>query len=154
MKVEHIRKPAFSIIGKEGSTADGPGFVQRLWDDANGHFAEVAPLAKWDGDGNLVGVWGAMTDLSRSFRPWEEDFTKGLYLAGVECADGAQPPAGWTKWTIPGFEYLRAECTSETVFSDMLQHLREQGRELAGAVQEFTDPKTGKQYMLFPIRRL
>lgn len=29
---------------------------------------------------------------------WLEDgFTKGLYLAGVECIDTADPPEGWRK---------------------------------------------------------
>ena len=78
----------------------------------------------------------------------------GLYLAGAECADDAVAPEGWVKWTIPDFEYLRAECTSQTVFADMLQYLKEQEMELAGAVQDFTDPKNGHNYMLFPTKRL
>ena len=106
--MERIIKPAFTVIGKEGSTRDGEGFIQRLWEDANGHFGEIAPLAKTE-NGQLVGVWGAMSDFSRSFQPWEEGFTQGLYLAGAECVDNAQPPAGWTKWIIPGYEYLRVE---------------------------------------------
>lgn len=104
-----MKKEAFSVLGKEGSTQQGPGFIQALWEDANGHFDQIAHLAKRDGQGDLLGVWGAMTDMSRSFLPWEENFQKGLYLAGVECVDTAQPPAGWTKWTIPGFEYRVVE---------------------------------------------
>lgn len=50
------------MIGKEGSTLEGQGFIQRLWADANAHFAQVQPLAKKDKDGNLVGIWGAMSD--------------------------------------------------------------------------------------------
>ena len=154
MNIDMISKPAFSVIGKEGSTADGVGFIQGLWAEANAHFDEIAHLAKRDENGIPVGFWGAMTDFSRSFQPWVDEFSQGLYLAGVECADDAVAPEGWVKWTIPGFEYLRAECTSETVFADMLQHLKEQGMELAGAVQDYTDPKTGRNYMLFPTKRL
>ena len=44
--MENIIKKAFVVIGKEGSTLDGEGFIQKLWDDANGHFDEVAHLAK------------------------------------------------------------------------------------------------------------
>ena len=69
MKIESCIKESFSVIGKEGSTEDGAGFVQNLWADANSHFAEVAHLAKKDENGNLVGIWGAMTDFSRSFQP-------------------------------------------------------------------------------------
>ena len=153
MKIETYRKEAFTVIGKEGSTAEGEGFIPRLWNEANAHFAEVAALAKKDESGALVGVWGAMSDLSRSFRPWE-DFEKGLYLAGVECVDGAEAPEGWTKWVVPGYEYLRAEREDEESFAQVLRYMRENGIPLAGAVHDFTDPQTGKDYMLFPIRRL
>lgn len=154
MNIETIMKPAFSVIGKEGSTADGPGFIQRLWTDANAHFDEVSHLAKRDENGALVGIWGVMSDLSRSYLPWEENFTKGLYLAGVECEDEALPPEGWTKWTVPSFEYLRAECTTEAIFPEMLRWLRNRDLTLAGAVHDFTCPTSGKNYMLFPIRKL
>ena len=39
-------------------------------------------------------------------------------------------------------------------FQKMLTLLEEKQLSLAGAVQDFTDPGTGKSYMLFPIRRL
>lgn len=154
MYVHTILKPSFCVIGKEGSTFDGPGFVQKLWAEAHAHFGEVSHLARRDTNGVPMGFWGAMTDCSRTFRPWEEDFSRGLYLAGVECDEDAEAPAGWNRWTVPGFEYLRAECTCPTLFADMLKYLSEQGLELAGAVQDFTDPNTGRNYMLFPIRRL
>lgn len=41
-----VIKEAFVVIGKEGSTLDGEGFIQKLWNDANGYFSEVAHLAK------------------------------------------------------------------------------------------------------------
>jgi len=78
-----VIKEKFVVIGKEGSTLDGEGFIQKLWDDANSHFSEVAHLAKKDANGGIVGIWGAMSDISRSFKPWEDGFSKGLYLAGV-----------------------------------------------------------------------
>lgn len=152
--MERIIKPAFSVIGLEGSTEDGEGFIPALWAQANRRFGEVAALAKTNPDGTLCGVWGAMTDFSRTFQPWEDGFTRGLYLAGVECRDDALPPEGWTKWTIPGFAYLRAECTAPDVFPRTLAELARQGLPLAGAVHDFTDPATGTRYMYFPIRRL
>ena len=101
-----VIKEKFVVIGKEGSTSDGDGFIQKLWDDADSHFSEIAHLAKRDAKGSIVGIWGAMSDISRSFKPWEDGFRKGLYLAGVECGDHAEAPDGWTKWTIPGYEYM------------------------------------------------
>jgi hypothetical protein len=154
MKTDTIVKKSFTVIGKEGSSLDGPGFVQNLWADANSHFAEVAHLAKKDEHGNLMGIWGAMTDFSRQFLPWEEGFSRGLYLAGVECNDNAAAPEGWVKWVIPGFEYLRAECDQDGLFPKMIAYLQENHIPLAGAVHDFTDPATGKNYMYFPVRRL
>lgn len=82
MKINKCVKESFVVIGKEGSTSDGEVFVQKLWDNANLHFEEVKHLAKKDENGNMVGIWGAMSDFSRSFNPWE-DFSKGLYLDGL-----------------------------------------------------------------------
>ena len=148
-----VRKEAFVVIGKEGSTMDGEGFIQKLWDDANSHFAEVSHLAKRDENGNLVGVWGAMSDFSRSFKPWEDGFHKGLYLAGVECVDHAEAPDGWTKWRVPGYEYLVVE-NRDGAFNKTIEHMRKNGISLAGAVHDFTDPATGKGYLYFPIREI
>lgn len=154
MKIEKRTKEAFVVIGKEGSTADGPGFIQKLWADANGHFDQVAALAKLDDDGKLVGIWGAMSDPSRSFLPWEDNFSRGLYLAGVECGEDAEAPTGWVKWTIPGYEYLCAQCEGEDTFSDVLEYMANQKITLVGAVHDFTDPASGQNYMFFPIRRI
>ncbi len=153
MKVEKIIKESFAVIGKEGSTLDGDGFIQRLWMDANSHFEEVQHLAKKDENGDICGIWGAMSDFTRSFHPWE-DFNQGLYLAGVECRDDAEAPKGWTKWTIPGFEYIYAECGNDDVFSRMMKYLEDHAIPLVGAIHDFTCPQTGKNYMFFPIRRL
>lgn len=94
MEIKKCVKNSFSVIGKEGSTKDGEDFIQKLWTDANSNFAEVASMAKKDEKGNLLGIWGTMSDLSRSFNPWEDNFTKGLYLAGIEVMDNAQAPQG------------------------------------------------------------
>ncbi|MCM1578856.1 MAG: AraC family transcriptional regulator, partial [Ruminococcus sp.] len=61
MNMGRCRKEAFSVIGKEGSTDEGEGFIERLWERANGNFDQVEGLAKKDGEGNIVGVWGAMS---------------------------------------------------------------------------------------------
>ena len=151
--MDKIIKKAFVVIGKEGSTLDGEGFIQKLWDDANGHFAQVAHLAKRDENGNLVGIWGAMSDLSHSFQPWEDGFSKGLYLAGVECVDSAEAPDGWTKWMIPGYEYLVVE-NHDGAFGDTIRQMNEEGIALVGAVHDYTDPATGKGYLYFPIRKV
>ena len=59
MNIQKCVKESFAVIGKEGSTEDGAGFIQRLWADANAHFGEVAELAKRDasGTGKLPAVF-------------------------------------------------------------------------------------------------
>ncbi len=153
MKIEKCMKESFVVIGKEGSTNDGTGFIQRLWEDANSHFNEVAHLAKKDDKGNLLGVWGAMSDFSRLFNPWAGG-VQGLYLAGVECLDNAEAPSGWTKWVVPGYEYIYVENEDNDTFSRVIRYFKENNISLAGAVHDFNCPKTGKAYMFFPIRRL
>lgn len=153
MKIERYEKRSFAVIGKEGSTTDGTGFIQRLWEEANSHFKEIQHLAKKNRDGTIAGIWGAMSDFSRTFNPWE-NFSQGLYLAGVECEPDAEAPVGWTKWIVPGYEYISVACETEHSFSDMIQYLHEHNLMLAGAVQDFTCPQTGINYMLFPIRKL
>ena len=154
MKIEKRIKKAFVVIGKEGSTEDGQGFIQKLWSDANSHFNEVQSLAKKDENGNLVGIWGAMSDCSHSYKPWENNFSKGLYLAGVECVDDAEAPEGWTKWTIPGFEYICVETEHENTFAEVLGYMEANNIALVGAVHDFICPASGKNYMFFPIRSI
>lgn len=38
MDIEFITKPSFYVIGKEGSTSMGEGFITKLWEEANSHF--------------------------------------------------------------------------------------------------------------------
>lgn len=154
MNVQTSIKDSFTVIGKEGSTRDGEGFIQKLWEDANVHFPEIAHLAKRNAAGELTGLWGAMSDFSRSFQPWEYGFREGLYLAGCECEDDADAPEGWTKWVIPAYEYLYTEREDDRTFRQMMAYLFQNQIPLAGAVHDYTDPKNGKNYIFVPIRKL
>lgn len=156
MNIERLSKEAFDVIGIEGSTNDGEGFIAQLWAQANGRFSEVAPLAAKDAQGRYLGFWGAMTDFSRAFLPWTDSFSKGLYLAGVEAVPGAALPAGFTRWRVPAFEYLRVQVGDDmtATFSEVIAHMRARGIKLVGAAQDYIDPVTGQPYQYFPIRRL
>lgn len=153
MTIERCEMPSFAVIGKEGSTNDGEGFIAKLWEDANTNFGEVQHLAAKDEQGKLLGIWGAMSDMSRSFQPWEDGFTKGLYLAGVQCSLEQEAPSGWMKWVIPAYEYLYTECDEPDIFPKMLAYMQENSMELAGAVHDFVCPETGKSFMFFPIAK-
>ena len=152
MGVSRVVKQRFTVIGIEGSTNDGGGFIEKLWNEANSRFAEIMDLCKRDEDGGFVGFWGVMSDFTRSFKPWE-GFSKGLYLAGAECEDEAGAPNGWTKWVVPAFEYLCFDC-EKFKFEQALDYMRDHGFSLAGAVHDFTDPRTGKGYIYIPIKKL
>ena len=154
MRLETRKKDAFSVIGKEGSTSDGPDFIQKLWADANAHFSEVRALAKRDEARPARWLLGSHVRLFPLFRALGGQFQQGAVPGRCECEDGAQAPQGWTKWTIPGYEYLCVQAEGESTFSQVLEFMKSQGIPLAGAVQDFTCPTTGTNYMLFPIRLL
>jgi len=152
MDFQKISLPAFSVIGKEGSTDDGPGFIAALWDSANSAFGEVAHLAVHDESGAPM-VWGLMSDMSMAFRPWEDNFTKGRYLAGVQVSEDAVPPAGWVKWTSPAYEYVAAPSGAPDSFPKALEYLASNGLSLAGAAYDLTIPGKGMCIYL-PIKKL
>ena len=41
LEMEHIFMPAVSIIGREGSTDDGEGFIARLWEEYRAKYSDV-----------------------------------------------------------------------------------------------------------------
>ena len=88
-----------------------------------------------------------------SFKPWENGFSKGLYLAGVECIDNAEASDGWTKWIIPSYEYIVAE-NHKGAFEETIRQMNEHGISLVGAVHDYTEPTTEKDYLYFPIREV
>ena len=157
MEIVTCELPAVSLIGMEGEAQPGCSPAPALWERANARFGEVEALTLRDEKGAPVGIWGAMSDLSRSFLPWEDGFSRGLYLAGVQVPPEALPPEGWVKWTLPAFACLgvRAEGDYGAAFQAGLDGLKRRGLTLAGAVQECRRPaEDGKLYLYFPFKRL
>ncbi|CAM3650366.1 Bacterial transcription activator, effector binding domain [Vibrio aerogenes CECT 7868] len=154
MDIHTCVKESFSVIGKEGSTEDGQGFIQLLWRDVQTQFKQIDPCVKREPNGRLCGIWGVMSDFSRAFLPWENNFSSGLYLAGAEVHDDAQAPQGWVKWTIPGYEYIYVRNNSKNKFAEVRQYLAENNMELAGAAHDFNCQKTGQDFIYVPVKRL
>jgi len=155
MEIKNCVKESFCVIGKLGSTNDGVGFINKLWKDANEHFAEIEHLAKKDKYGKFVGFWGAMSDFSLSFKPWEENYTKGLYLAGVEVDNDAIPPKNWDKWVLPAYEYLCFKCDEECNWETVINYFKENKIQLAGAAYDYNCPnENGQGYIYVPIKKL
>lgn len=148
--MERITKNAFCVIGKLGSTDDGADIVEKLWNNADEHFDEVKDLAKIE-DGKMSGIWGIMSRMDYSFLPWEDDYSKGRYMAGIECVEDAYPPTGWKKWIVPGFEYIKVKVTGPNTFRETLAQLEAEGETLVGSVHDYIDPSTNEKYMMFPV---
>lgn len=144
--------PEFWVIGREGSTDDGDGFIGLLWEKANSTFAEVSHLALTGENGSLR-VWGLMSDMAMTFRPWEDDFTRGRYLAGVEVPRDAIPPEGWVKWHSPAYEYIVASADAPDAFPRAIEYISANDLSLAGACYDLTVPGEGS-YIYLPIKKL
>ena len=141
MKYEIIDLPIIAIIGKEGLCTKEKNVVQDLWQQANSDFSDIADFGMKNADGSFVGFWGAMSDETMSFMPWTDDFSRGLYLAGVEVYEDTPVPDGWVKWVMPARKYLVTEVhpkTYGTIFEYVIQSLIPELRlKLAGAVCDF-----------------
>ena len=135
MEINIIDLPMITIIGKEGLCTTEKNIVQQLWHEANTHFNE-----------------------SRSFRPWTHQFTRGLYLAGVETYADAIAPERWTKWVMPARKYIVVDVEPNRygeIFDEVINHtISEKGMKLAGAVCDYTEPATGKNKLFFPVESL
>lgn len=158
MDYEKITLSSFCVLGHETSSADGEGFVKKAWQLSDDGFSTVAPLAKKERDGTIKGVWGLMSDFSRSFKPWENNFKEGLYLAGVEVDSDVVVPSGWTKWTTPARTYIVIKVNPENYvssFNHMVYfRLAYEGYKLVGAVFDYTDLTTQQNYLYFPVEEI
>lgn len=158
MEIKIIDLPMIAVIGKEGLCTTEKNIVEQLWREANSHFDEVAALGMKNSDGTYVGFWGAMSDESKSFRPWTHQFTRGLYLAGVETYADAIAPEGWTKWVMPARKYIVVDVEPNrygAIFDEVINRtISEKGMKLAGAVCDYTEPATGKNKLFFPVESL
>ena len=150
-----IDLPEIAIIGKEGLCTKEKNVVQELWQQANSNFSDIADLGMKNADGSFVGFWGAMSDETMSFMPWTDNYTKGLYLAGVVVYEDTAVPAGWVKWVMSARKYLVTEVTPESygdTFRNVIGSLiPELGMKLAGAVCDFTEQATGQNKLFFPV---
>ncbi len=147
--------PRIAIIGKEGLCTKEKNVVQNLWQQANSSFSDVAELGMKNADGSFVGFWGAMSDETMSFMPWTDDFSRGLYLAGIEVYEDTAVPDGWVKWIMPARKYIVIDVAPENygeTFRYVINSLiPELGMKLAGAACDFAEPATGRNKLFFPV---
>ena len=161
MEFRTVDLPEIAIIGKEGLCTADKNIVSELWAEANSRFGEVAELGMKEKEGPragaYVGFWGAMSDETGSFMPWTDNFTRGLYLAGVEVGMDARAPEGWTRWVMPARTYLVTDVGPGRygeIFSEMIGRIIPgQGLKLSGAVCDYTEPATGINRLFFPVSK-
>lgn len=162
MKVHIEEVPSFTIIGRLGSGKSDSAieWIQPLWRDLEANFAEVSHMIDVNENGSPLEVWGVMSDMDETFRPWDPE-KGGKYLAGFTAKDdGAQPPPGWTKWRVPGFRYAVARTSAADYARTMKHmldaHMPENGFVLAGAIHEkYPTPANPSIIDLyFPVKRL
>lgn len=72
--------------------------------------------------------------------PWE-DFSKGVYLAEVEWEEDSEAPTGWTKWAVPGYEFVYVERDNDSSFAAGIQYLKEHDLPLVGAAMISPTPR-------------
>lgn len=155
---EIIKKESFAVIGKESSTENNKNPAETAWKNANSNFSQVENLALKNKDGSLKGLWGLMSSFNRDFSPWEDNFSKGLYLAGIEVDMDAVAPEGWVKWIVKEQTYMAVEVEkqedySSTFFSTVYFQIPFNRYSLSGAVFDYTDSKTNKNYLYFPVQK-
>lgn len=142
--------PPFSVVGFEGSTKEGADIVGKLWDKAEKHVEDVLPSLK---KRTIFPIyWGLMSDFSRSLKPWENDYSEGLYLAGFELADNKLiPPEGWVKWDVPAQTYLMLKMEEDyrSTLVKGLALIQANGYVLSGAI--FDHGEEGTMWLYFPV---
>lgn len=156
MKFNFCEINEFYVIGKEGSTIDDNEIVKKLWDEANKNFKEIESIALVDDvTGYFAGFWGLMSSINRDYMPWENNYSKGLYLAGVEVSKDKEAPKGWVKWVVPKREYVYIEVNDYAKdFKEAIEELPKNNYELVGAVCDYTCPVEKKNYMFFPVKKI
>lgn len=156
MEIKMVDLGPIAVIGKEGVCTRERNIVSELWENANANFSEIAALGMKEQDGSYVGFWGLMSDVGRQYLPWEDDFTTGLYLAGLEVSEDTPVPDGWVKWIVPKRTYLVLEIENGRymeAFRCGLEELPKRSLKLSGAVCDYTAPGTGKNYLFYPCEK-
>jgi len=155
MKVQIVSKPAFSVMGIEGSgrADEGPRWIGSLWEQAHRRRGEVEQFVE-----PSRAAWGLMSAVDEFLAPWEED---GKYLAGWELKVDMEPPAGWKVWKVPAQTFAVVACTMATygeAYVVAKQFLLKEGYVQAGAMHEFypaefQDVKKDAFYLYVTIKK-
>ncbi len=158
IEVKECTFEPFCVIGLVGEAGKGSG---ALWTKMNKSGKQLMPLARRDDDGDIMGAWGLTTEDTLSFRLPKKDDPHLLYMAGLEVEDTAHPPVGFTKWIVPGSDYIYGlvQNSKKETLDALLQYAEAKDLEIIGYPQEFMPPQTvgasGTQntmYLFVPVK--
>lgn len=157
IEVQECTFEPFCVIGLVAEADKTNG----LWTKMNKLGEELMPLARRDDDGDIMGAWGLTTEDTLSFRLPKKDDPHLLYMAGLEVEDTAHPPKGFTKWIVPGSDYIYAlvEKSKRETLNALLQYAEAKDIEIIGYPQEFMPPMAngtpsaqGTMYLFLPVK--
>lgn len=152
IEVQECTFEPFCVIGLVTETGNGSN---GLWTKMNQMGKQLMPLAKRDDDGDIMGAWGLTTEDDLSFRLSEKEEPRLLYMAGLEVKDTARAPKGFTKWVVPGSDYIYGviENSRKETLNALLQYAEAKDIEITGYPQEFMPPNSnGTMYLFLPVK--
>lgn len=156
--MEIIELEQFAVIGKLGSTkSNNVNFIKELINEANSKFEEIKFFAKDD----VLGEWGLMSSFNNFLAPWDNNFSEGMYLFGVEAKENIaykNVPKGWTIWLVPKNKYARIKIEDFNKYKELFNSMvyftiPYNGYELSGAAFDYHENKTNSDYIYFPIKK-
>lgn len=153
IEVKECTFEPFCVIGLVGEASAGS---RTLWLQMNKRGKELMPMARRDDDGEIMGSWGLTTVDTLSFRLPTNDEPHLLYMAGLEVEDTAHPPKGFTKWIVPGSDYIYAvvENKKRETINALLYYAEQHKLQITGYPQEFMPPNAnGTMYLFVPVQK-
>lgn len=157
IKVEECTFEPFCVIGLVAEADKTNG----IWTKMNKLGGELMPMARRDEDGDIMGAWGLTTEDTLSFKLSQKDNPRLLYMAGLEVEDTAHPPKGFTKWIVPGSDYIYGvvQNSKKETLNALLQYAEAHELEITGYPQEFMPPMAngqpsaqGTMYLFLPVK--
>lgn len=156
LEIKECSFESFAVVGLVGTSDEGPGYVDALWQKMNRYGKSIMHLAKKDENGEIMGAWGLMNDASLGFLPPEERKSKKVvYLAGIETDTDAKAPKGYTKWIVPAFDYVYAPVHGDktSLIREVMAYLDAHDLTFAACPFDFMPPEGGMMYMFFPVKK-
>ncbi len=154
-EIKECTMEPFAVIGLVKTDSGLYDTNAALWQELNQRGGEIRSLARLDEDGEPMGAWGLLNNDRLSFRLTKDPKAKILYMAGLEVEDTARAPKGFTKWIVPGGDYLYApvEESKLSTLGRILAYAKDNDWEPNGYPYDFMPPGSREMYVFFPVQK-